>query len=563
MKKYDKKKENPVQPGDQKSMSFLLYKHLKLLALGLLVASAGFAQPVTGHFDPLDYGAKGDGQTVDTKAIQKAIDACHRSGRGKVTIHSGTFLSGTIRLKSHVTLDIGAGAVLKAANNVDEFPVTKSKYPSYKGKYVTNKMLIYAEDAENIGITGRGTIDGNGHHWAEGPYGSPSFSLRPRIIHFRGCDNILIRDVTLRNSASWVQSYQSCSNLLIEGITVDSRPNKDIEKPRFATAQGRNNDGLDIIDCRGVRITNCFINSGDDGICLKSLSPEEACRDIIISNCIVTTNASGIKIGTETAGGFRDILIQNCVVYDTRVGGISLMTVDGAGLERITISNISMRNIKGSAIFIRLGIRNRTYRKDAAVKKPFLKDIMIDNIQGTGISSGYGCSVTGITDLPVENITLSNINLEFKGGGKAEDAGRRIPELEKGYPNGTMFGTLPAYGFYIRHVKNLTLENIRLRFTAEDHRPALVCEDVESLDLSGLKAAGTLQTPGLIRLVNARNVRISDCRPTSPVAVFLSVSGDRTGGIILSGNDLKNTKRKYTFDDGAPKPVLKDPDRLY
>ncbi len=543
-------------------MAFLFLIRLRLLAAGLLITTVCYSRPDPGIYDPYDYGARGDGQTMDTKAIQAAIDACHSAGGGKVYLRNGRFISGTLYLKSHVILYIETGTILKAGDNLDDFPVTSSKYPSYKGKYVTNKMLIYAEDAEDIGITGRGIIDGSGDHWAEGPYGSPSFSLRPRIIHLRGCNNVLIRDVTLRNSASWVQSYQSCTSLVIKGVTVDSRPNKDIEKPRFATVQGRNNDGLDIVDCRDVRITDCFINSGDDGICLKSLSPDETCRDIIISNCIVTTNASGIKIGTETAGGFKNIIIQNCVVYDTRIDGISLMTVDGAGMEGVTISNISMRNIKGAAVFIRLGTRNRTYRENTRVNMPFLKDILIENIQGTRISSAYGCSVTGIPGIPLENITISNVNLVFEGGGKAEDAGRNIPEMEKGYPNGTMFGNLPAYGFFIRHVKNLRLENVQLRFTEQDHRPALICEDVEGPDLTGIKAAGTMQAPELIRLVNVRDARISDCRPTTPVAVFLSVSGNRTKDIILSGNDLKNAGRRYVFDDESLKPVLKELDTV-
>ncbi len=529
-----------------------------ILYLLVATATAGYGQPVSGIFDPYDYGAKGDGKTIDTQAIQDAIDACHGAGGGKVYLRSGQFISGTLYLKSHVILEVGKGAVLQCSDNLKDFPVTSSNYPSYKGKYITNKMLIYAEAARDIGITGKGIIDGNGDHWADGPYGSPSFSLRPRIIHFRNCENVVIRDITLRNAASWVQSYQSCKDLNIEGIRVDSRPNKDIEKPRFSTVRGRNNDGLDLIDCQQVRISGCFINSGDDGICLKSFSPDEACRNIVISDCIVTTNASGIKIGTETAGGFEDITVQNCKVYDTRIDAVSLMTVDGAGLERINISNISMHNIKGSAIFIRLGIRNRLYRENTRVKTPFLKDITIKNVAGTKIFSAFGSSVTGIKTIPVENITLKNIDLEFTGGGKKEDSRRTIPELEKNYPNGTMFGTLPAYGFFIRHVKNITLDNIRLRFSGEDGRPALLCDDVERLKIAGMEAAGTLQTPALIRLVNTREVQISDCRPASPVTVFLEISGEQTKDIVVSGNDLTNAKRKYVFEDESLKPVLKE-----
>ncbi len=533
-----------------------------MLALIFLVATAGYSQSGSesgsGIFDPYDYGAKGDGHTVDTKSIQAAIDACHRAGGGKVYFHNGQFISGTVYLKSNVILDIEAGAVLRASDNLDDFPIKVSNYQSYTGKFVTNKMLVYAEDAKNIGICGKGTIDGNGDHWAKGPYGLPSFSLRPRIIHFRVCKNILIRDVRLYNSASWVQAYQSCENLVIDGVTVDSRPNKNIEKPRFFEVEGRNNDGLDLIDCRRVRVSNCYINSGDDGICLKSFAPEEACRDITISNCVVSTNASAIKIGTETSGAFEDITIQNCVIYDTRLDAISLATVDGARMERITVSGVSMRNIKGAAVFIRLGIRNRTYREKASINQAILRDIIIENIQGTRISSEYGCSITGIQNVPVENITLKNINLRFEGGGKAEDSQRLIPERRRNYPSGKMFGILPAYGFFIRHAKNIRLENVQLDFARQDSRNALYCDEVQELEISGLKASATMQAPGLIRLVNAREVVVSGSRSTSPIAVFLSIHGGKSKDIILGSNPLNKATREYVFEDKATEAALKE-----
>jgi len=238
------------------------------------------------------------------------------------------------------------------------------------------------------------------------------------------------------------------------------------------------------------------------------------------------------------------------------------MTVDGARMERIIVSNITARNIKGSAIFIRLGNRNRFYRKDASVNTPCLKDVIIDNIQGTGISSEYGCSISGIPDMPVENIILSNINLRFEGGGKTEDSFRSIPENTKGYPSGKTFGTLPAYGFFIRHAKNITLENLRLTFNQDDQRPALLCDDVEQLDINSLKASGTLETTELIRLIDTKDAIITGVRPTDPIPLFLSLYGEKTKNIVLQNNQLQNVQQVVFFENDSMKPVLKASDLL-
>jgi len=532
------------------NLRYLIF--LAITAIGADCLAQTGPRQTTGTWDVFQSGAKGDGKTMDTKAIQSAINQCHQAGGGKVYLHNGTFLSGTISLKSNVTLYVEAGATLLGSANVDDYPIIPSKYPSYTGVLVTNKMLIYAEDARAISIQGRGTIDGRGDDF-DGPYLSPSFSGRPRIIHFRNCENVQVRDVTLYNSGSWVQSYQSCKNLIIDGITVDSRENKDIEEPRYATIRGRNTDGLDLVDCERVRISNCVINSGDDAICLKSFSPEEACRDITITNCIVSSNASGIKIGTETSGAFEDITISNCTVYDTRVDGISIMTADGARVERITVSDIFLRNIKGSAIFIRLGNRNRPYRKDAKINTPLLKDIIIENIQGTRISAGQGCSITGMAAAYVENITLKNINLTFEGGGSVAESNRVIPEQEKAYPNGLTYGTLPAYGLFIRHAKNLVLDNIRLSFREADERPALICDDVENVEIQGLKAQSVPKTPSVIKLSNARKVTIRHSAALGNSPVYVAVTGEQSKAIALIGNDLGGIDQSVMLE----KPLLK------
>lgn len=525
--------------------------HTLIVLFVLFLPQVGMTQQ--SRWNVQDYGAVGDGETPDTDAIQEAIDACAVAGGGRVYVQGGIFRSGTIYLKDNVTLEIEAGTTLKASNNLDDFPSIASKHSAYQKEMVTNKMLLYAEGARNIAVIGQGTIDGNGDHWVEGPYGFPSFSKRPRILHFRGCENILVRDITLYNSASWVQSYQSCKDLVIEGITVDSRENKDIEKERYSDFPGRNTDGLDLIDCERVRISDCFINSGDDAICLKSLSPDDACRDITISNCVVSSNASGIKIGTESSGRFEDITVTNCVVYDTRNDAVSIMTVDGARMERINISNISCRNIKASAIYVRLGKRLNSYRKEARINTPHLKDIIFENIQGTRISAGYGCIIAGLKDHPVENITMRNIRLQFEGGGTVEDSRRPIPEEEASYPNGRIFGRLPAYGFYIRHAENITLENIQLRTLQPDHRPAILCDDVADLHLTRVQADVSNRAIAMVLLKQTRGALIRGNRLLKPVNTLFRIEGNETSEILLSGNDFRNATHMLSLADEISK----------
>lgn len=471
----------------------------RIFYLVVLLSISPVTEASCRTFDAHSYGAKGDGKTLDTEALQKTIDACHDAGGGRVYLHNGTFLSGTIFLKSHVTLYIEIGATLSGSSRPEDYPVTPTRYPSVSGAYQLDRTLLYAEGAEDLSIMGDGSINGQGDNL------EPMPRPRPHIIHFRGCNRVKVRDVHLCNSAFWVQKYQSCNDLLIEGITVQTRENKDIEQPRFIDVPGgRNTDGCNIVDCRNVRIANCNINSGDDGIVFKSFSQQEGCSNITVTNCVITTNASGIKIGTESAGKFRDITVNNCAIYDTRGAAIGLMTVDGAIIEQILVSGITLRNIKGTAIFLRSGNRGKVYRKgDTPQGKGQLKNILISNVYGTEIER-YGCSITGLSDACAENIVLNNINLSFTG--RKEPLlfegypGREVPQLHKDsvpelaniYPRGEMFGKLPAYGFYVRHVRGITFNNICLRAASEEQRPPLLTDDVEELYINNFRSNGIL-----------------------------------------------------------------------
>ena len=484
------------------------------LLLCISLSGNALANAKQGVWYVSDFGAKGDGKTLDTQAIQTAIDNCTAAGGGRVVLTNGHFLSGTIYLKSNVTLYIEAGASLLGSDSPKDYPVINTTHPAISGEFLFEKSLIYAEHEENIMIAGTGTINGRGEEL------EPMEKPRPHIILIRSCKNVKVRDIRLYNAAFWVQKYQLCNDLLIDGITVDSRENLDIEKSRFFDVPGgRNTDGSNIIDCQNVRIANCNIDSGDDGIVFKSFSRDSGCSNITVTNCVITTNASGIKIGTESAGMFRDFAISNCVIYDTRGAAIGLMTVDGASIERILVSNITLRNIKGTAIFLRVGSRDRLYQKNIGpAPAGSMKDILLQNIYGTDIER-YGCSITGIPGARISNVVLDNIQLNFKQGESPllfegyedrpledELTVYNTPELETIYPRGEMFGKLPAYGFYVRHTDNIEFNKVQLKRNEHDVRPALVTDDVNGLVLKRFSADVSKKAPALLHLHNTKDI---------------------------------------------------------
>ncbi len=272
----------------------------------------------------------------------------------------------------------------------------------------------------------------------------------------------------------WVQHYLACDGVEIRGIRVHSRVNG-------------NNDGIDIDCCQRVRISDCDIWSGDDAIVLKSTA-DRPCKDVVIANCVLSSLCNAIKLGTETNGGFENIAIANCSIYDTRLAGLTLQIVDGGTLDRVTVSNLAMVNVT-APLFLRLGDRGRPFQSGGA--RPAvgrMRNVTISNIEAVG-AKRTGCAISGLAGHAIENVTLENVRLSFEGGGARQDAQRRIAENAQGYPEYNMFGVLPAYGLYCRHVKNLVVRNLHTAFERAEERPALACEDVEALEIDGARLA--------------------------------------------------------------------------
>ena len=484
-------------------------------------------------FNVMDFGALNDGRTLNTKAIQSAIDACADSGGGTVYFPAGRYVSGTLHLKSHVGLHLESGAVLEGSKNLNDYPITITKIRSYTDNY-TNKSLIYAEDLTNISITGKGTIDGNGAFFKVERMDNDDklrskdnwhyYKSRPFMIRMVNCENILLRDVKIINSPMWVQHYLACRKVNIDGIEVISHVND-------------NNDGIDIDGCENVRISNCYIDSGDDAIVLKS-TLDKSCKDVVITNCILKSDCNAFKLGTETNGGFKNIILNNCTIKDTRLAGIALEIVDGGTMDGVNVSNVVMNGV-GTAIFLRLGDRARPYGDNQTkIGMGQLSNVIISNIQAKNVGN-VGCVIAGLQDHPVKDITLENIRITYEGGGTKELIDRKIEELPDAYPEYRMFGMLPAYGFYVRHAQNIEFRSIELDFMEPEARPAMLFEDVGKLELEGINARTNLISPVLVfRGVRKSMITSSILWEDTP---FLLLTGPESEYITLNGNDFVST----------------------
>jgi len=499
-----------------------------LLVTCCSLLAAGAAHDVT------DFGARGDGQRLCTAAIQKAIDTCSAKGGGTVYLPPGTFLSGTLYFRSGVTLRLDAGCTLMGSRNLDDYPVTIPQYRSYTDNY-TEKSLIYGEKVERIGITGRGVIDGQGATF-QGPY-----KVRPYLIRFIECRDVQVDGVTIRNSPMWVQHYLACDDVRISGITVTSHVN-------------HNNDGIDIDSCHRVAIEGCNVDSGDDAIVLKSTSAR-LCKDVTVSGCVLRSACNALKMGTESNGGFQNIVLTACTIHDTRLAGVALEIVDGGTMDRIVVSDITMNGV-GAPLFVRLGHRARPFTE--AMEKPglgMLRNVTLSNIEAMG-ANPTGCAISGLPQAKIENLTLSNLRLSFAGGGTREDAARAIPEHEEKYPEYSMFGRLPAYGLYCRHVKGLTVSNVQLQCAADDQRHAIVLQDVQEAVMDRLRASACGRAASQLRLTDVQDVLIRGCMPPAGTEVFLTVQGPESAGVTLVGNDFGGVGKVVETDAGVAETAV-------
>lgn len=439
-----------------------------------------------------NYGAVPDGQTMNTKSIQKAIDACSSSGGGLVRFSKGDYVTGTIELKSNVMLEILKGARILGSTDLKDYPEKIESFKSIMSEYyVFRQSLIYAEKATNIGIQGAGEIYFRGEiENFPGPETGGQIVGRPLGIRMIECKNIVVQDILLKNSASWMQNYVFCEDLIFDRVKVINIANY-------------NNDGLDPDGCKNLIVRNCLFIAEDDAMCFKGAS---GClsENLLIENSTFLSTCNAFKIGTDTQGSFRSIVARNLTLggmpdslrllslkKDHECStGITLATVDGGNVEDIFISNITI-NKANCPIFLRIGDRGRVMK---GVQKPvpgYLKRIVISNVKGVQ-NFKQGSLITGIPNHPVEDIVIKNVDLGMSGGGTKEMENLRVTEDIAGYPDAHQFSKsgLPSHGFYIRHAQNILLNDVKISPEKKEERPAFKSGgDLQNTFVNGVRLA--------------------------------------------------------------------------
>jgi polygalacturonase len=509
-----------------------------------LVVCVGLSLPLgAATFDVKTFGAKADGKTADREAINKAIDAASAAGGGTVYFPAGTYSTGSIRLKSNITLQFEHGTTLEASADPAAYDAAEpnqwDKFQDFGHSHFHNS-LIWGEGLENVSIVGSGLLSGKALTRGERGGGGD------KLIALKLSRNVTLRDFSILNGGHFGILATGVDNLTIDNLKIDT-----------------NRDGIDLDGCRNVRVSNTSINApNDDALVLKgthALGFARATENVTIVNGLVSGYDIGslldgtnkrtvkqapdrdgptgrIKIGTETEGDFRNITISN-VVFD-RSRGLAIESVDGAKVEDIAISNITMREVSNAPIFIRLGSRMRAPEGTAigSIKRVTISDVVVYDADPR-----YGSIVSGIPGHDIEDVKLSNIRIWYRGGLNLDQVAKQpadlvntfffrasggvpprepyeTPEREKEYPEPSMFGMLPAYGFFIRHAKGIELANVEVGFLREDRRPAFVLDQVNGAVFQHVKAQKAAEIPTFV-LKNVENFDAHYCQPIADVHV--------------------------------------------
>ena len=471
-----------------------------ILLTGLLCALVPWHADGPGRapvFDVKSYGASGTGAAADTAAINNAIAAASKAGGGTVYFPAGTYLSGSIHLRSNIGLYLDHGAVLKASPDPAAYdeaePNQWSQYQDFGHSHWRNS-LIWGEGVENVSVSGPGLIDGTAlTREADQRIGNKAISLKLSR-------NVTIRGISMLLCGHFAILATGVDNMVIDGITIDT-----------------NRDGIDVDASRNVRISNVTVNSPwDDAIVLKAsygLGFARDTEDVTITNCFVSGYDMGtvlngtygrtgpaapdkggptgrIKLGTESSGGFKNITISNCVFERSR--GLALETVDGGSLEDVAVSNITMRDVGNSPIFLRLGRRMRSPEGTpiGTLRRVNISDVVVYNADSRSASL-----ITGIPGHDIEDVKLNNIRILYQGGGTRVQAALAPPEGETEYPEPMRFGPMPAYGFFVRKVNGIEFNNVEVGYLQEDLRPAFVLSGVAHSEFNHVKAQHAPDVP--------------------------------------------------------------------
>ena len=442
-----------------------------------------------------------DGKALCTQQLQQAIDAIYKKGGGRLVFTKGTYLTGCIQMRSGVELYLEEGATILGSTNPCDYEIRTTSNIADNPDEITGSALIYAQGVENVALRGKGCIDGQGlalaltidslHHTGEMPDPNYNYrrmrpSKRPSLFYFHQCKDIQVEQLQLQSSAGWGLVFDLCENLKLSQLKVKNRAYW-------------NNDGIDVTDCRHVLISDCWVDAADDGICLKSHHPESCNYDIEVARCDIRSSASAVKFGTASWGGFRNIYVHDIKVEDTFRSAIAIECVDGGITDNILVERIDAKNT-GNALFIRLGQRageRASVLKNVTIRQlkcqvPFGRPDIDYDLRGPEVDYFHNihpAPICGIPGHPIENVTLENIQIKYPG--RATKGMAYMPLWRKGdvpeqidkYPEFTMFGELPSWGLYLRHIRNITLKNIQLSLAADDFRPMIVDEDVEGLQL--------------------------------------------------------------------------------